>query len=53
MTDLEICLYFHFYGKLRRRFMKGDVIVSDPKYAEFVASNPDITPEEHALLKTF
>ncbi|KIM80313.1 hypothetical protein PILCRDRAFT_529746 [Piloderma croceum F 1598] len=50
-TDLEISLYLHSYEKHLHRFMKGNDIISDPKYAEFVASNPDTTPEEHALLE--
>lgn len=49
--DLEISLCLHSYEKLRHRFVKGNDIVSDPKYAEFVASNPDITPEEHAIFE--
>lgn len=46
-TDLEISLYLHSYEKLRHHFLKGEDLVLDSKYAEFVASNPDTTPEEH------
>jgi hypothetical protein len=48
-TDLEISIYLHSYKKFCYCLMKEDITSSE--YGEFVVTNLDTTPEEHALFQ--